>query len=191
MNGRLISVSIAVDSSILAFSAPSFRRWSAIRSLRQVDAVALLELGREPLDDAIVEVVAAEVRVAVGRLHLDDALADLEHRDVERAAAEVVDGDRFVLLLVEAVGERRGRRLVDDAQHVQAGNLAGVLRRLPLRVVEVRRHGDDRVGDLSRRGSPRRPASASAAPSRRFRAASISCRAPRPRRRRSARATTL
>jgi len=55
------------------------------------------------------------VRVAVGRLHFDDALAHFEDRDVERAAAEVVDGDRLVLLLVEAVGERGGRRLVDDA----------------------------------------------------------------------------
>ena len=119
-----------------------------MRSFDEVDAFALLELGRQPLDDAVVEIVAAEVRVAVGRLHFDDALAHFEHRDVEGAAAEVVDGDRFVLLLVEAVGQRRRGRLVDDAQDVEAGDLAGVLRRLPLRVVEVRRHGDDRVGDL-------------------------------------------
>ena len=33
MNGRLISVSITDDSSIFAFSAASFRRWSAMRSL--------------------------------------------------------------------------------------------------------------------------------------------------------------
>ena len=109
--------------------------------------VALLELGDDPVDDALVEVVAAEVRVAVGRLDLDDAFADFEDRDVERAAAEVVDGDRFVLLLVEAVGERRRGRLVDDAHHFEAGDLAGVLGRLPLRVVEVRRHGDHRLGD--------------------------------------------
>ncbi len=116
--------------------------------LAQIDAVGLLELGDDPVDDPLIEIVAAEVRVAVGRLHLDDALADLENRDVEGAAAEVVHGNRFVRLLVEAVGERRGRRLVDDAQDVEAGDLAGVLRRLPLRVVEVGRHGDDRVGDL-------------------------------------------
>ena len=99
-------------------------------------------------NDPLVDVVAAKVRVAVGGLHLDDAVADLEDGDVERAAAEVVDGDRLVLLLVEAVGERRRGRLVDDALHVEAGNLPGVLRRLPLGVVEVRRHGDHRVGDL-------------------------------------------
>ena len=115
--------------------------------LAQIDAVALLELAGDPVDDALIEVVAAEMRVAVGGLHLDDALADFEDRDVERAAAEVVDGDRLVLLLVEAVGQRRRRRLVDDAHDFEAGDLPGVLRRLPLGVVEVRGDGDHRLGD--------------------------------------------
>jgi hypothetical protein len=77
----------------------------------------------EPVDDALVEVVAAEVGVAVGGLHLEDAVADLEHGDVEGAAAEVVDRDRSrPVLLVEAVGERGRGRLVDDAQHLEAGD---------------------------------------------------------------------
>ena len=113
--------------------------------LRQVDALVPLELGDHPVDDRLVEVVAAEVVVAVRRLHLEDAVAELEHRDVERAAAEVEDEDRLVgALLVEAVGERGRGRLVDDAQDVEAGDLAGVLRRLALRVVEVGGHGDRR-----------------------------------------------
>ena len=95
----------------------------------------------------LVEVVAAKMRVAVGRLDLDHALADLENRDVERAAAKVVDGNRLVFLLVEAVGKRRRRRLVDDAHHFEPGDLSGVFRRLALRVVEVRRNGDDGLGD--------------------------------------------
>lgn len=31
-------------------------------------------------------------------------------------------------MLVESESERRGGRLIDDAEHVEAGNLAGVLR---------------------------------------------------------------
>jgi hypothetical protein len=108
----------------------------------------LLELGDHPVDDEVVDVVAAEVRVAVGRDDLHDVVADLEDRDVERAAAEVVDGDDLVLLLVEAVGERRRGRLVDDALDVEAGDAAGVLGGLALGVVEVRGHGDDRLGHL-------------------------------------------
>ncbi len=114
--------------------------------MREIDAVGLLELGRNPVDDPLVEVVAAEMRVAVGRLHFDHALTHFEDGDVERAAAEVVHGDGLVFLLVEPVRQSGRCRLVDDAEHVEARNLAGVLGRLALRVVEVRGHGDDRVG---------------------------------------------
>ena len=82
------------------------------------------------------------------RQHFEDAVADVEHRDVERAAAEVEDEDLFVLLLVQPVRQRGGRRLGEHAQDLQPGDLAGVLGGLALGVVEVRRHGDDRVGDL-------------------------------------------
>ena len=114
---------------------------------RQVLALGLLELGHEPVDDRLVEVVATQVVVTRGRLHLEDAVADLEHRHVERAAAEVEDEDRLVVLLVEPVGERGRRRLVDDPLHVEAGDLAGVLRGLALVVVEVRGDGDHRAVD--------------------------------------------
>ena len=100
----------------------------------------------QPVHDALVEIVAAQVRVAVGRLHLNDAFANFEDRNIERSAAEVIHGDRLVLLLVQPVGQRSRGRLVHDALHVETGNLAGVLGRLPLRVVEVRRHRDDRLG---------------------------------------------
>ena len=87
----------------------------------------------------LVEVVAAEVGVAVGGLHLEDALGEIEDRDVVGAAAEVVDGDLLVALLLQTVGQRRGGRLVDDALHVEAGDPAGVLGGVALGVVEVGR----------------------------------------------------
>ena len=113
---------------------------------REVDALILLELGDHPVDDRLVEVVAAEVVVAVRGLHLEHALAEIEDRHVERATAEVEDEDRLIgAFLVEAVCECGGRRLVDDANDVEAGDLARVLRRLALRVVEVGGDGDDSV----------------------------------------------
>jgi hypothetical protein len=116
--------------------------------LGEVDAVGLFELGEQVLMQHVVNVLAAEERVAVGGLDLEDAAGDLENRDVKRAAAQIVDGDELAVVLgLEAVRERRSRRLVDNAVHVEAGDLAGVLGRLALRVVEVGRHSDDGVVD--------------------------------------------
>ena len=115
---------------------------------RKIDALVLLEFLNQPVDNALVDVVAAQVRIAVGRLHFDHAVADFEDRNVERAAAEIVDRDGLVLLLVEPVCERGRGRLVDDAHHFQAGDLTGIFRRLALRIVEVRGNRDHRLGDL-------------------------------------------
>ena len=99
----------------------------------QVDAVAGAELVHQPVDDPLVPVVATEVVVTAGGLDLDDALADLEQRHVERATAEVEDQDRLLLLaLVQAVREGSGGRLVDDAEHVEPRDLPGLLGGLAL-----------------------------------------------------------
>src|SRR3954470_12189568 len=68
-------------------------------------------------DEQVVDVIAAEVRVSVRRDDLEYALMQLEDGDVERAATQVIDGNGPVILLVEAVGERGGRRLIDQPQH--------------------------------------------------------------------------
>ncbi|ADI04037.1 putative NAD-specific glutamate dehydrogenase [Streptomyces bingchenggensis BCW-1] len=116
--------------------------------LGQVDPVPALEPGDEVVDDPLVPVVAAEVGVAVGGLDLDDPLADLQQRDIEGAAAEVEDQDGLVVLLVQAIRQGGGRRLVDDPQYLQAGDLARLLGGGALGVVEVRRDGDHRVRDV-------------------------------------------
>jgi hypothetical protein len=103
------------------------------------------------VDYALVEILAAQERIAVCRKHLELMLTldvgDFDNRDIERAAAEVVDRDLAVaFLLVESKRERSRRRLVDDAFDVEARDLACVLGGLPLRIVEVRRNGNDGLG---------------------------------------------
>ncbi len=114
----------------------------------QIDALFLLELVGEIIDQAHVEVFAAQECIAVRGLHLEHAVADLENGNIEGAAAEVVDRDRARLLLVEPIGERRCGRLIDDAQDFEPGDLAGILGRLALRVVEIGGDGDDGLLDL-------------------------------------------
>ena len=148
MKGRLISVWVVDDSSILALLGGFLEALQRELVAAQVDALLLLEFVGEIVDEPHVEVFAAKEGIAVGRLHFEHAVADLQDRHVERAAAKVIDRDGAGLLLVEPVGERGRGRLVDDAQHFKAGDLAGVLGGLALRVVEVGRNGDDRLGDL-------------------------------------------
>ena len=148
MKGRFTSVCIALESSIFAFSAASFSRCKAQTVGAQIDAGFLLEFVGQIADQPLVEILAAEERVAVGGFHLEHAVADFQHRHVEGAAAEVIDRDGAGALLVHAVGERRRGRLVDDAQNFEARDLAGVFRRLALRVVEVGGNRDDGLRDL-------------------------------------------
>ena len=148
MNGRLISVCVVERQLDLRLLGGFLQPLQRELVLAQVDALGLLEFVGEIADETHVEVFAAQERVAVRGLHLEHAVADLEHGDVERAAAEVIDRDGARLGLVEAVGERGRGRLVDDAQHLEAGDLAGVLGGLALRVVEICRNGDDRLLDL-------------------------------------------
>ncbi len=129
-------------SAPLSFSLAARAATSTARLSSAVSACAA-GLGERPVGEAVVEVVAAERRVAAGGDDLEHARRQAQQRDVEGAAAEVVDGVEALGAAFEAVGHRRGGRLVDEAQHVQAGELRGVLRRLALRVVEVGRHGDD------------------------------------------------
>ena len=140
MNGRLTLVCVVADSSILAFSAASFQTLQGHGVLAQVDALVGVELIGHPVDDALVPVVAAQVVVACGGGNLEDAVAELEHRHVEGAAAQVEHEDLLVMIdLVEAVGQSGSRRLVDDAQNLETRDLARVLGGLALRVVKVRR----------------------------------------------------
>jgi hypothetical protein len=68
----------------------------------------------------------------------------LEDGDIEGSAAEIVDGnDLSFAVLVESVRERRSRWFVDYPENVKTSDLPSILGRLPLRVVEVGRDGDD------------------------------------------------
>ena len=87
MNGWLISVDCVPESSIFAFSAASRKTLERHFIFAQIDAVLFFELIEHPMQDRVVEVVAAEVCVAVGREHFKDAIADLEDRDIKCSAA--------------------------------------------------------------------------------------------------------
>jgi len=67
----LISVCCDDDSSIFARSAEALIRCSAIRIFAQIEAVDFLELFNDEIDDALIEVFAAQEGVAIGRQHFE------------------------------------------------------------------------------------------------------------------------
>ena len=102
------------------------------RIVLEIDTGFLLELLDQIVDQALVEILATEERVAVRRQHFELLFAvdirDLDDRDVERAAAEIVDRNLAIAtLLVDAVSQRGRGRLVDDALDVEARDAAGIL----------------------------------------------------------------
>ena len=75
-------------------------------------------------------------------------MIELQDRDVEGAAAEIVDCDfRFRCELVEAIGERGRGWLVDDSLDGEPGRFAGSLGGVALGVVKIGGHGDDGARD--------------------------------------------
>ena len=95
--------------------------------------VLVLELLCQPVDDHMVEVIAAQMGVAVGGFHLKHTVAQLQNGDIEGAAAQVKHRNLHVgHLLVQAVGQSGRSRLVNDTFHIQTGNCTGLLGRLTL-----------------------------------------------------------
>ena len=72
----------------------------------------------------------------------------VEGKRSPKASGKVVHRDGAGLGLVETVSKGCRGRLVDDAQHFKAGDLASILGGLTLRVVEIGGNGDDGLIDL-------------------------------------------
>jgi len=80
---------------------------------------------------------------------MKDTVMNLENRDVECPASEIVNSD-FCMILgpVEAESKRRRCGFVYNALNCEAGETACALGRLALRIVEVSGNRDDCPGPL-------------------------------------------
>src|SRR5262245_8610838 len=89
---------------------------------REVGPSAGSNFFNEKIDEAFVEIIAAKARVAVRGKDLENAVVKFEDRKIECAAAKIIDGDFGALLeFIEAVGQRRSGRFVDDAFDGESG----------------------------------------------------------------------
>ena len=93
---------------------------------------------------------AAELPEAfVDAQHLSPSEHVVMQAAVQKRTTTAVEHHHFLVLvfLVQAISECCGCWFVDDAAHLQSGDLTGFLGGLALRIVEVRRHGDHRFGN--------------------------------------------
>ena len=129
----------------LCFFGSLFQTLHSDGVFAEVCALFGFEVVDEPVYYLVVEVVAAEVCVAVGRFHFENAVAQLEYRYIECTTAEVEYGYFHIFLssLVETVRQSCCRRLVDDTLYLESRYLARLFGSLTLSVGEVCRHCDD------------------------------------------------
>ena len=114
----------------------------------QVSALIALEFGRQKINHPRVKILATQKGITIGAFDLEYPIANLKHRDIERAAAKVIDRDPARCLLAQPIGQGRSSGFLEDAQNLKPSNLAGIFRGLTLRVVEIRGHGDHRLRPL-------------------------------------------
>merc|ERR1740124_285802 len=149
MKGSETSVCARPSSSRLAFSATSRRRCiargSPLRSMLDSFFEFLQKVGKEDF----IEVFPSEHSISVGRFNFKHSTGDLQYGNVERTPSKIKNHDKLPVFLVHSVSERGRRRLVNNPQHIQTRNLAGVLGGLSLAVVEIGRHGHDCLGDVT------------------------------------------
>ena len=110
----------------------------------QVDAVFLLEGIGQPVHDAAVPVVAAQLGVTAGGLHIEHAVGDAQHGNIEGATAQVEHQHPLHRAAIEAVGQGGGRGLIENAFHRDPRQPTGIAGGLALGIVEVGGHRDHR-----------------------------------------------
>ena len=111
--------------------------------------MVFLEFVDHVLEEPLIEVVPSQLGVPVRSKHFERPLgSDIQDRYVECPSSEIIDRDNLVSFLIDSVAQSGSGGFVHDSLDLKSCDLSGIDRRLPLVVIEVGRHGDDRFGDL-------------------------------------------
>ncbi|MNN16386.1 NAD-specific glutamate dehydrogenase [compost metagenome] len=112
---------------------------------RRIQAHILLEGQHQHLQ----EILAAQKVVSRAGVHFDDAVEQFQDRNVEGAAAQVQHEDAsFFVALLQAIGQRCSRGLVDQSFDADAGQFSRCTRGFALCIGEIGRNADDGLFDL-------------------------------------------
>lgn len=152
-NGSATWASSAVESLIFRHLGRVAEPLLRLAVVREVHLRRVLEALGEEVRDSGIELHAAEVAVAAGGDHLQLIALRLQHRGVEGAAAEIHDRQPAPgQEPARGVRHRRGRRLIDQCLHREAGQHRGPPQRGALALGEMGGHPDDGAKQLRPEG---------------------------------------
>ena len=116
----------------------------------QIDLVLSLEVFCQPVNDDIIEVIAAQMCITGCALYFEGTIIDIQDRYIECTAAQVINQDvhLFIFIFVQTECQSRCGRFVDDTDDIQTCDTAGVLCCLTLCVIEVCRDSNDSLFNL-------------------------------------------
>ena len=114
----------------------------------QVDPSIRFKFRNNPVHHRHIPIVSTQMGIPIRRLHFKKPVPNIQNRDIKSPTAQIINRNLLILLLIQSVGQRGRRRLVNDPQNFQPSNFPRVFRCLTLTIVEISRHRDHRLGDF-------------------------------------------
>ncbi len=111
-----------------------------------------------PVGNGMIHVVATQRRIASRGQHFEYTAIQTQYRDIEGSTTQIVDRKHAFGIMVKAVGYGGRRWLVEQAQHIQAGEARSILGGLALGVVKIGGHSDYRATEFPAKRRSRRAA---------------------------------
>ena len=109
--------------------------------LAEINTLFLEEFIGKPIYDYMVEIVSAEVGIAVGGFNLKYAVAKFKDRNIECTATKVKHGYLLVLVcFVKTISQCRCGWFVNNTFNCEACNFSGLFSCLALRIVKICRY---------------------------------------------------
>ncbi len=89
------------------------------------------------------------MRVAICGFYFENTVSQFKNGNIERTSTQIEHGNFQVFaLFVQTISQSSGSRFVYNTTHIQSCDFAGLFRSLTLRIVEVCRHSDHRIGNF-------------------------------------------
>ena len=113
----------------------------------QIQSMLSLERISNPIHNALIEIIPAQLGVAVGGFDVEHTVRDSKQRHIKSATTEVKHQHATNGAAIKAIGEGGSRGFVEDAFHGDARQSASVAGGLTLSVIEIGRNRNHRCFD--------------------------------------------